>query len=328
MIALIALLVEQSRSERCGKDEGYDRMLLDYFLSYQQFIHLVCRVAINCEKFSDTLVKLSCVCADGVRRTPPAPRPLPQTSLLSKTCVKLLCDDPTFSEYIKCILMDERGFLNNNAAYAFLTCFLHKVQVLSGASCCSLAGALAASVLSQHGALRPELASDWPQLSSIAALLNADLRALTLLLSVQSPPTLDPALGPALQELMARCRLCAQRRDALAADAQRHRRDDGRRSVESNHGAVVRRSPASSLSCPRRHEKCPPTRIALPPTNQMAEREEPDRRAGEARAPPLPEDAALPAEEGPEDVLDVLRRTLEAAVAMVTKLTVRAPPSS
>lgn len=37
-------------------------MLLDYFLSYHQFIHLLCRVAINCEKFTDTLVKLS-MCA-------------------------------------------------------------------------------------------------------------------------------------------------------------------------------------------------------------------------------------------------------------------------
>lgn len=42
-----------------GKDEVYDRMLLDYFLSYHQFIHLLCRVAVNCEKFTDTLVKLS-----------------------------------------------------------------------------------------------------------------------------------------------------------------------------------------------------------------------------------------------------------------------------
>lgn len=49
-------------------------------------------------------------------------------SVLAKTCVKLLCEDPAFSEYIKCILMDERTFLNNNMAYSFLTCFLHKVQ--------------------------------------------------------------------------------------------------------------------------------------------------------------------------------------------------------
>lgn len=42
-----------------GKDEVYDRMLQDYFLSYHQFIHLLCRVAINCEKFTETLVKLS-----------------------------------------------------------------------------------------------------------------------------------------------------------------------------------------------------------------------------------------------------------------------------
>ena len=49
-------------------------------------------------------------------------------SVLAKTCVKLLCEDPAFSEYIKCILMDERTFLNNNVAYSFLTCFLHKVH--------------------------------------------------------------------------------------------------------------------------------------------------------------------------------------------------------
>lgn len=34
-------------------------MLLDYFFSYHQFIHLLCRVAINCEKFTETLVKMS-----------------------------------------------------------------------------------------------------------------------------------------------------------------------------------------------------------------------------------------------------------------------------
>lgn len=48
-------------------------------------------------------------------------------SVLAKTCVKLLCEDPAFSEYLKCVLMDERSFLNNNVAYSFLTCFLHKV---------------------------------------------------------------------------------------------------------------------------------------------------------------------------------------------------------
>ncbi|KAF0021392.1 hypothetical protein F2P81_026355 [Scophthalmus maximus] len=53
------------------------------------------------------------------------------SSVLAKTCVKLLCDDPAFSEYIKCILMDERMFLNSNVAYSFLTHFLHKVPVHS-----------------------------------------------------------------------------------------------------------------------------------------------------------------------------------------------------
>lgn len=48
-------------------------------------------------------------------------------SAMSKNCIKLLCEDPVFAEYIKCILMDERTFLNNNIVYTFLTHFLLKV---------------------------------------------------------------------------------------------------------------------------------------------------------------------------------------------------------
>lgn len=51
-------------------------------------------------------------------------------SAMSKNCVKLLCEDPVFAEYIKCILMDERTFLNNNIVYTFLTHFLLKVRGL------------------------------------------------------------------------------------------------------------------------------------------------------------------------------------------------------
>lgn len=51
---------------------------------------------------------------------------------MSKNCVKLLCEDPVFAEYIKCILMDERTFLNNNIVYTFLTHFLLKVGGLLG----------------------------------------------------------------------------------------------------------------------------------------------------------------------------------------------------
>lgn len=51
----------------------------------------------------------------------------PLQSAMSKNCIKLLCEDPVFAEYIKCILMDERTFLNNNIVYTFMTHFLLKV---------------------------------------------------------------------------------------------------------------------------------------------------------------------------------------------------------
>lgn len=53
---------------------------------------------------------------------------------MAQSCVKLLCEDPAFGEYMKCILMDERNFLNNNIAYSFLTCFLHKVNTCTSTS--------------------------------------------------------------------------------------------------------------------------------------------------------------------------------------------------
>nr|XP_019966509.1 PREDICTED: ubiquitin carboxyl-terminal hydrolase 34-like [Paralichthys olivaceus] len=204
-------------------------MLLDYFLSYHQFIHLLCRVAINCEKFTDTLVKLSVLIAyEGLplhlALFPKLWTELCQSqSVLAKTCVKLLCDDPAFSEYIKCILMDERMFLNNNVAYSFLTYFLHKVQVLSAPSCSNLISVLVTNLLSEQSSLQPELAAHRLELSKTSGLLNADLRALVLLLSVQPPQVIDPALCPALQELLGRCRVCVQQRSVLELEAKDHK---------------------------------------------------------------------------------------------------------
>uniref|UniRef100_A0A3B3U6A4 Ubiquitin specific peptidase 34 n=1 Tax=Poecilia latipinna TaxID=48699 RepID=A0A3B3U6A4_9TELE len=221
-MCLLPSLVESSK----GKDEVYDRMLLDYFLSYHQFIHLLCRVAINCEKFTETLVKLSVLIAyEGLplhlALFPKLWTELCQSqSVLAKTCVKLLCEDPAFSEYVKCILMDERTFLNNSVVYSFLTCFLPKIQVLSGPSCSNLISVLVTNLLTEQSNLQPELALHRVELNKTSSLLNADLRSLVLLLSIQPPPSIDAALCPALQELLGRCRLCLQQRSSLELEAK------------------------------------------------------------------------------------------------------------
>ncbi|KTF99981.1 hypothetical protein cypCar_00048329, partial [Cyprinus carpio] len=157
-MCLLPSMVETSK----GKDEVYDRMLLDYFLSYHQFIHLLCRVAINCEKFqtellgeklspgfaslSESSVFLTLWCGVCVLIAyeglplhlalfPKLWTELSQSQCaMAQSCVKLLCEDPAFGEYMKCILMDERNFLNNNIAYSFLTCFLHKVNTCTSTS--------------------------------------------------------------------------------------------------------------------------------------------------------------------------------------------------
>ncbi|GLD68165.1 ubiquitin carboxyl-terminal hydrolase 34 isoform X1 [Lates japonicus] len=373
-MCLLPSMVESSK----GKDEVYDRMLLDYFLSYHQFIHLLCRIAINCEKFTDTLVKLSVLIA-----------------LLWLNACEAAVRDPAFSEYIKCILMDERMFLNNNVAYSFLTCFLHKVQLL-----------------------QPELAAHRLELSKTSSLLNGDLRALVLLLSVQPPQAVDPALCPALQELLGRCRVCVQQRSSLELEAKDHKAkgfvatstsDTETRDSSSLIDPGTEQDPPSpdpapassgNLDSSPKEEKMEASSSSsssfsssssllqeagegfvqgeepeAPPSRHVASGEEEDEegRRGEAvsasseevkeekeagsktssnSAPPLSEDAAFPSAlglvgEGPEgcgshtpssqvfpsagpppDMLDMLYRTVEATIAIVTKLSVKGPPSS
>ncbi|MEJ1274325.1 hypothetical protein NN561_005208 [Cricetulus griseus] len=249
-MCLLPTMVETSK----GKDDVYDRMLLDYFFSYHQFIHLLCRVAINCEKFTETLVKLSVLVAyEGLplhlALFPKLWTELCQTqSSMSKNCIKLLCEDPVFAEYIKCILMDERTFLNNNIVYTFMTHFLLKVQsqVFSEANCANLISTLITNLINQYQNLQSDF-TNRVEISKASASLNGDLRALALLLSVHTPKQLNPALIPTLQELLSKCRTCLQQRNSLQDQEAKERKtkdDEGatpvkRRRVSSDEEHTV-----------------------------------------------------------------------------------------
>ncbi|KAF2987749.1 hypothetical protein EK904_015161, partial [Melospiza melodia maxima] len=227
-MCLLPTMVEASK----GKDDVYDRMLLDYFFSYHQFIHLLCRVAINCEKFTETLVKMSVLVAyEGLplhlALFPKLWTELCQTqSAMSKNCVKLLCEDPVFAEYIKCILMDERTFLNNNIVYTFLTHFLLKVQgqVFSEANCANLINTLITNLINQYQSLESDFSNQRLEISKASSTLNGDLRALALLLSVHTPKQLNSALIPTLQELLNKCRACQQQRNSLQEQEAKERK--------------------------------------------------------------------------------------------------------
>ncbi|RMC07970.1 hypothetical protein DUI87_15442 [Hirundo rustica rustica] len=250
-MCLLPTMVEASK----GKDDVYDRMLLDYFFSYHQFIHLLCRVAINCEKFTETLVKMSVLVAyEGLplhlALFPKLWTELCQTqSAMSKNCVKLLCEDPVFAEYIKCILMDERTFLNNNIVYTFLTHFLLKVQgqVFSEANCANLINTLITNLINQYQSLESDFSNQRVEISKASSTLNGDLRALALLLSVHTPKQLNSALIPTLQELLNKCRACQQQRNSLQEQEAKERKtkdDEGatpvkRRRVSSDEEHAV-----------------------------------------------------------------------------------------
>ncbi|MGH0137239.1 UNVERIFIED_CONTAM: hypothetical protein FKN15_063069 [Acipenser sinensis] len=143
-------------------------------------------------------------------------------STMAKNCVKLLCEDPAFAEYIKCILMDERTFLNSNVVYTFLTCFLLKVQsqVLSVSSCANLINILVTNLINEYHNLELEFTSQRVEVCKTSIILNADLRAFILMLSVHTPKQLDPALIPTLQDLLNKCRTCLQQRNAQELEAK------------------------------------------------------------------------------------------------------------
>ncbi|XP_066552588.1 ubiquitin carboxyl-terminal hydrolase 34 isoform X2 [Amia ocellicauda] len=88
-------------------------------------------------------------------------------------------------------------------------------QVLSGSSCANLINILVTSLINEYHNLEPELTSQRLELCKTSGILNADLRAFILMLSVHTPKQLDPALIPALQDLLTKCRACLQQRSTL-----------------------------------------------------------------------------------------------------------------
>ncbi|XP_018120315.1 ubiquitin carboxyl-terminal hydrolase 34 isoform X2 [Xenopus laevis] len=245
-MCLLPTMIESNK----GKDDVYERMLLDYLSSYHQFIHLLCRVAINCEKFTETLIKLSVLIAyEGLSLHlalfPKLWTELCQTqSTLAKSCTKLLCEDPVFAEYIKCILTDERLFLNNNVVYTFLTHFLGKVQsqVFSESNCTNLLNTIITNLVHQYHNVESDFSSR-ADISKASSTLNGDLRALALLLSVHTPKQLNAALIPTLQELVSKCRACQQQRHSVQ-EAEAKEDDEGatpvkRRRVSSDEEHMV-----------------------------------------------------------------------------------------
>ncbi|MGH0141434.1 UNVERIFIED_CONTAM: hypothetical protein FKN15_009228 [Acipenser sinensis] len=296
-MCLLPSMVETSQ----GKDEVYDRMLLDYFLSYHQFIHLLCRVAINCEKFTETLIKLSVLIAYEGLPLHLALFPKLWTELcqsqspMAKNCVTLLCEDPAFAEYIKCILMDERTFLNNNVVYTFLTCFLLKVQsqVLSGSSCANLINILVTNLINEYHNLESELTSQRVEVCKTSIILNADLRAFILMLSVHTPKQLDPALIPTLQDLLNKCRTCLQQRNAqeLEAKERKSKDDEGATPVKRRRVSSDEDHPLESCSGDLKSEP----REALTPasTSDTETRDSSVIDPGTEQDPPTPENVSV-----------------------------------
>ncbi|XP_039594276.1 ubiquitin carboxyl-terminal hydrolase 34 [Polypterus senegalus] len=296
-MCLLPSMVETSK----GKDDVYDRMLLDYFLSYHQFIHLLCRVAINCEKFTETLVKLSVLIAyEGLplhlALFPKLWTELCQSqSTMAKNCVKLLCEDPAFAEYIKCILMDERTFINNSVVYNFLTCFLLKVQsqVLSGNSCANLINILVTNLINEYHNIEPELSSQRLEICKTSIVLNADLQAFILMLSVHTPKQLDPALIPALQDLLNKCRACLQQRNTQELESKERKSKDEEGATPVKRRRVSSEEDHTLESCPSEMKSEPREALTPTSTSDTETRDSSVIDPGTEQDPPTPENISV-----------------------------------
>ncbi|MEQ2209921.1 hypothetical protein XENOCAPTIV_005937 [Xenoophorus captivus] len=357
----------QTRAQHVsGKDEVYDGMLLDYFLSYHQFIHLLCRVAINCEKFTDTLVKLSVLIAyEGL--------PL-HLALFPKLWTEL-CQ----SQYIKCILMDERTFLNNNVVYSFLTCFLPKVQHNrrpfheaedEGAtpvkrrrlsSDDDRAGNAAAALCMTSSSALPvcnEPKPDHQEALTPTSTSDTETRDSSSLIdpgTEQDPPSPEPTpatsrnLDSSLKEEKMEASSSSSSSSFSSSSSSSLLQEAGEGFVQGEEPEV--QQPVGTTE--EQEEEQPQGQRGEPPSASSGDMKEVVAKSSSGATLTLPEeDAALSSAlglvgEGPDgtgshsspsqvilsggpppDMLDMLYRTVEATIAIVTKLSVKALPSS
>ncbi|XP_046627893.1 ubiquitin carboxyl-terminal hydrolase 34 [Neodiprion virginianus] len=201
---MVQMAVPHSQLEASkGVDLEYDGALLEFYLPYHELIDVMCRLAINNDCMTDTLVNLSAML--GFEGVPLHLALFPRlwldvhaaTHIDRKHIAALLCSSYTV-DYVDAVLLDERSSLGVPAIHAFLKTFFPKLasHVLTEQTC-SLIDNLVSSLTAMVEAVDVQVA---------AHRLTGDLRALALVYSSGTRLKPPGGLQPALDTLLARTR--------------------------------------------------------------------------------------------------------------------------
>ncbi|XP_063231242.1 ubiquitin carboxyl-terminal hydrolase 34 isoform X2 [Bacillus rossius redtenbacheri] len=208
-------LPEAQYHSKYGLDPEYDRALLDFYSPYHDYIDVICRLAINNNCMSESLVNLSAMVGfEGVplhlTYFPKLWLDIYQAQHVDRKYITILTNSNYFVDYVEAVLLDERLSLNIPIIYNFLNIYFPKVapQVLN-AQTRGLVGSLVSSLTGAAGALGVRAA---------AGRLNGDLSALLLVYSAGAGLEPPPELGPALGQLLARARAARGKAEEPAAE--------------------------------------------------------------------------------------------------------------
>ncbi|KAL0117751.1 hypothetical protein PUN28_008863 [Cardiocondyla obscurior] len=201
---MVQMAVPHSQLEASkGVDPEYDSALLEFYLPYHELIDVMCRLAINNDCMTDSLVNLSAML--GFEGVPLHLALFPRlwldvhaaTHIDRKYIASLLCSSYTV-DYVDAVLLDERSSLGVPAIHAFLKTFFPKLanHVLTEQTCL-LIDNLVSSLTTMVEAVDVEAS---------AHRLTGDLRALALVYSSSTRLKPPSSLLPALETLLSRTR--------------------------------------------------------------------------------------------------------------------------
>ncbi|KAK0163763.1 hypothetical protein PV328_002459 [Microctonus aethiopoides] len=231
-----------------GVDPDYDSALLEFYLPYHELIDVMCRLAINNDCMTDTLVNLSAIL--GFEGVPLHLALFPRlwldvhaaAHIDRKHIAALLCSSYTV-DYVDAVLLDERSSLGVPAIHAFLKTFFPKLasHVLTKQTC-----SLIENLVSTLSAM-----VDAVDVKSSAHRLTGDLRALALVYS--SGTRLDPpeTLQQTLETLLTRTR------NAIVKETSQQQQQ------QDNEAPSKKRKRASSDECEEENTRI----ISHSPTN-------------------------------------------------------------
>ncbi|KAG8236170.1 hypothetical protein J437_LFUL013436 [Ladona fulva] len=212
---MVQMAVPHSQLEAAkGVDEEYDEALMEVYSPYHQFVDVMCRLAVNNECMSETLVGLSAML--GFEGVPLHMTFFPKLWLdifhaqhVDRKYISVLTNSNYFVDYVEAVLLDERTSLNNGIVYNFLCIYFPKVasHVLNEQTC-NLIDSLVSSL------------TDIAEVVSVRATaykLNGDLRALSLVYGSGVGPSPPTSLANTLAILLNKARACQRQIEDVAS---------------------------------------------------------------------------------------------------------------